>query len=131
VTRATSIDVAPSERMGLLVVANLSDRHRIKVELGGADQGVRAQVLLPAQLLAPPPLHRAAGVFGGRPVPAGQAVAELAAGAQPAVAGAERPAIAAAVGAAAGSPVGAAAGSPVGAATGSPVGAASNGRSAP
>ncbi len=105
-TRATSIDVATSERMGLLVVANLSDRHRIKVGLGGADQGVRAQVLLPAQLLAPPPLHRAAGMFGARSVPAGQAVAELAAGAQPAVAGAERPAIAAAVGAAAGSPVG-------------------------
>jgi Nitrate and nitrite sensing/Histidine kinase-, DNA gyrase B-, and HSP90-like ATPase len=97
-TRATSIDVATSERMGLLVVANLSDRHRIKVELAPADQGVRARVLLPAQLLAPPPLHRAAGLFGARSVPAGQAVAELAAGAQPAVAGADRPAIAAGVG---------------------------------
>ena len=61
----TSIDVATSERMGLVVVANLAARHRIRVELQGANQGVRAQVWLPVQLLAPPPEHRT-GPFGSR-----------------------------------------------------------------
>src|SRR5262249_50189605 len=80
-TTPSSIDVATSERMGLLVVANLSGRHRIRVELAGADRGIRAQVLLPAQLLAPPPLHRATGGLGTpRLLPAGQSGAEPAVG---------------------------------------------------
>jgi hypothetical protein len=69
----TPIDVATSERMGLLVVANLAARHRIKVELAGTEQGVRAQVWLPAQLLAPPPVHRVANLFGPRQLAAGEA----------------------------------------------------------
>src|SRR5215217_5730455 len=50
--------------MGLVVVANLAARHRVTVELRRADEGVTALVRLPAQLLAPPAVHRTGGLFG-------------------------------------------------------------------
>ncbi|MDT5035662.1 MAG: hypothetical protein QOE03_847, partial [Micromonosporaceae bacterium] len=65
----SSIDVATSERMGLLVVANLAARQQITVELGGTERGVQAQVSLPARILAPPPLHDVNGPFGIRTLP--------------------------------------------------------------
>ncbi len=54
-----AIDVAASERMGLVVVGHLSARHRIRVDLRGSAGGVVAHVMLPGQLLAPVPSHRA------------------------------------------------------------------------
>jgi nitrate/nitrite sensing protein/histidine kinase/DNA gyrase B/HSP90-like ATPase len=60
-----AIDVAASERMGLVVVGHLAARHRIRVELRGSTEGVLAQVWLPRQLLATPPVHRAA-ILSGR-----------------------------------------------------------------
>jgi methyl-accepting chemotaxis protein len=70
-TTPSSIDVATSERMGLLVVANLAARHRIRVELASAEHGLRAHVWLPPQLLAMPPVHRATGRYGTRALSAG------------------------------------------------------------
>ena len=46
-----AIDVAASERMGLVVVGHLAARHRITVELRGSPDGVTAQAWLPGQLL--------------------------------------------------------------------------------
>jgi hypothetical protein len=45
------IDVATSERMGLVVVGHLAARHGIQVRLDDASPGVRATVWLPAHLL--------------------------------------------------------------------------------
>jgi hypothetical protein len=50
-----SIDVAAAERMGLVVVAHLAARHRIRVEIRRTTPGVAAYVLLPAALLAEAP----------------------------------------------------------------------------
>jgi hypothetical protein len=48
------IDVATSERMGLVVVGHLAARHGVRVQLTGTTAGVRAAVWLPAALLAAP-----------------------------------------------------------------------------
>jgi signal transduction histidine kinase len=58
-----SIDVAAAERMGLLVVGHLANRHRVRVRLrsdgpgkdGVSGSGVTVLVELPATLLAEPP----------------------------------------------------------------------------
>lgn len=50
-----AIDVAASERMGLVVVGHLAARHGVQVRLDATDEGVTAYVTLPARLLAAPP----------------------------------------------------------------------------
>jgi hypothetical protein len=55
------IDVATSERMGLVVVGHLAARHQVTVRLSGSDPGVRATVRLPERLLA--------GADGAEPLP--------------------------------------------------------------
>jgi len=67
--RPMAIDVAASERMGLVVVGHLAARHRIAVELRGSTEGVTAYVWLPGQLLAQPSVHRI-GLFPGATSPA-------------------------------------------------------------
>ncbi|MBE8518741.1 nitrate- and nitrite sensing domain-containing protein, partial [Amycolatopsis sp. H6(2020)] len=54
-TEAGSVDLVTSRRMGLFVVGRLASRHRIGVSLhGGKDiVGVRATVLVPAELVMP------------------------------------------------------------------------------
>jgi signal transduction histidine kinase len=47
------IDVAASERMGLVVVGHLAARHDIKVSLSGSAAGVIASVILPRAILSP------------------------------------------------------------------------------
>jgi hypothetical protein len=49
------IDVATSVQMGLVVVAHLAARHRIRVRLDASARGTTATVWLPSQLLAPAP----------------------------------------------------------------------------
>ena len=61
VTGTTSIDVAASERMGLVVVGHLAARHRIQVRLSGSAAGVTAEVALPPTLLAPEPPAKSTG----------------------------------------------------------------------
>ena len=63
VATPVAIDVAASERMGLVVVGHLADRHNVQVRLDGSDEGVRAYVTLPNRLLAPPP--DGGGLYGG------------------------------------------------------------------
>ncbi|RZU76910.1 signal transduction histidine kinase [Micromonospora kangleipakensis] len=46
-------DVAASERMGLFVVSHLGARHRVQIRLQGGQDGLVAQVRIPAELLAP------------------------------------------------------------------------------
>src|SRR6185369_13545687 len=58
-----AIDVAASERMGLVVVGHLAARHGVQVKLTGSEEGVVAYVTLPAKLLAPAP--DGAGLYGG------------------------------------------------------------------
>ncbi|SCG65375.1 nitrate- and nitrite sensing domain-containing protein [Micromonospora inositola] len=48
-------DVAASERMGLFVVSHLGARHRVQIRLQGGQDGLVAQVRIPAELLAPAP----------------------------------------------------------------------------
>lgn len=48
------IDVAASERMGLVVVGHLAARHRVTVRLTDMGPGTRATVWLPSQLLTGP-----------------------------------------------------------------------------
>ena len=48
-------DVAASERMGLFVVSHLAARHGVRVRLRGGQDGLVAQVRIPAELLAPAP----------------------------------------------------------------------------
>src|SRR5204862_8229117 len=81
-----AIDVAASERMGLVVVGHLAARHRITVELRGSPDGVTAQAWLPGQLPPPPPVPRT-GLFPGRAATAtlGDAAAPAAPGALPSV----------------------------------------------
>ncbi|UWZ36000.1 nitrate- and nitrite sensing domain-containing protein [Dactylosporangium roseum] len=63
VSTPIAIDVAASERMGLVVVGHLADRHGVHVHLTATDEGVTAFVTLPAKLLAAPPED--AGLYGG------------------------------------------------------------------
>ena len=63
VSSPVAIDVAASERMGLVVVGHLAARHRVHVRLTGSDEGVVAYVTLPNRLLAPPP--DGGGLYGG------------------------------------------------------------------
>jgi methyl-accepting chemotaxis protein len=58
-----AIDVAASERMGLVVVGHLATRHGVHVRLTGSDDGVVAYATLPARLLAPAP--DGGGLYGG------------------------------------------------------------------
>ncbi|MEV4517826.1 nitrate- and nitrite sensing domain-containing protein, partial [Dactylosporangium sp. NPDC049525] len=58
-----AIDVAASERMGLVVVGHLAARHGVQVRLDATDEGVTAYVTLPARLLAAPP--EGAGLYHG------------------------------------------------------------------
>jgi signal transduction histidine kinase len=60
-----AIDVAASERMGLVVVGHLATRHRIRVDLRGSTEGVVAHIMVPGKLLAPTPVTRP-----GAPAPA-------------------------------------------------------------
>nr|BFE65092.1 hypothetical protein GCM10020063_096180 [Dactylosporangium thailandense] len=55
VSSPIAIDVAASERMGLVVVGHLADRHGVSVRLTASEEGVTAYVTLPARLLAAPP----------------------------------------------------------------------------
>lgn len=55
-----AIDVAASERMGLVVVGHLAARHSVRIRLRGSTEGVVAQVVLPTGLLAEPPESEAA-----------------------------------------------------------------------
>lgn len=55
VSSPIAIDVAASERMGLVVVGHLADRHGVSVRLTASEDGVTAYVTLPARLLATPP----------------------------------------------------------------------------
>jgi hypothetical protein len=55
VNSPVAIDVAASERMGLVVVGHLAARHGIAVRLNGSEAGVVAYVTLPASLLSAPP----------------------------------------------------------------------------
>ncbi|MET7417779.1 nitrate- and nitrite sensing domain-containing protein [Dactylosporangium sp. NPDC005555] len=55
VSAPIAIDVAASERMGLVVVGHLAARHGVQVRLDATDEGVTAYVTLPARLLAAPP----------------------------------------------------------------------------
>ncbi len=55
VNTPVAIDVAASERMGLVVVGHLAARHGIAVRINGSDAGVVAYVTMPAALLAAPP----------------------------------------------------------------------------
>ncbi|WP_432980191.1 nitrate- and nitrite sensing domain-containing protein [Dactylosporangium sp. CA-233914] len=55
VSSPIAIDVAASERMGLVVVGHLADRHGVSVRLTATDEGVTSYVTLPARLLAAPP----------------------------------------------------------------------------
>jgi hypothetical protein len=50
--RPAEVDVAASERMGLVVVSHLAARHGVRVRLVATESGVRAVVRLPATLLA-------------------------------------------------------------------------------
>ncbi|GAA2595709.1 hypothetical protein GCM10010399_27850 [Dactylosporangium fulvum] len=63
VSTPVAIDVAASERMGLVVVGHLADRHGVHVHLTATDDGVTAYVTLPAKLLAAPPED--VGLYGG------------------------------------------------------------------
>jgi hypothetical protein len=58
------IDVASSERMGLVVVGHLAARHGVRVRLRASTEGVVAQVTLPGNLLAPAPESDAKGLYG-------------------------------------------------------------------
>jgi Nitrate and nitrite sensing len=58
------IDVASSERMGLVVVGHLAARHGVRVRLRANDDGVVAHVTLPANLLAAPPEIEFRGLYG-------------------------------------------------------------------
>ncbi|MDI1465993.1 ATP-binding protein [Catellatospora sp. KI3] len=49
--RPAEVDVAASERMGLVVVSHLAARHGVRVRLVATEVGVRAVVRLPAALL--------------------------------------------------------------------------------
>ncbi|HTJ34478.1 MAG TPA: nitrate- and nitrite sensing domain-containing protein [Dactylosporangium sp.] len=62
VSSPIAIDVAASERMGLVVVGHLADRHGVSVRLTATDDGVTAYVTLPARLLAAPP--EGVGLYG-------------------------------------------------------------------
>ncbi|MEV8511193.1 nitrate- and nitrite sensing domain-containing protein [Dactylosporangium sp. NPDC051484] len=62
VSSPIAIDVAASERMGLVVVGHLADRHGVSVRLTATEGGVTAYVTLPARLLAAPP--EGAGLYG-------------------------------------------------------------------
>ena len=63
VSAPIAIDVAASERMGLVVVGHLAARHGVQVRLDATDEGVTAYVTLPARLLAAPP--EGAGLYHG------------------------------------------------------------------
>ncbi|GAA2364069.1 hypothetical protein GCM10010170_061580 [Dactylosporangium salmoneum] len=65
VSSPIAIDVAASERMGLVVVGHLADRHGVSVRLTATDDGVTAYVTLPARLLASPP--EGTGLYGNAP----------------------------------------------------------------
>ncbi|MEV6645487.1 nitrate- and nitrite sensing domain-containing protein [Amycolatopsis sp. NPDC051371] len=66
-TEAGSVDLATSRRMGLFVVGRLASRHRIGVSLhGGKDiVGVRATVVVPAELVMPVTDGPTTGRIGG------------------------------------------------------------------
>ncbi|MGI5245569.1 sensor histidine kinase [Dactylosporangium sp. CA-139066] len=91
VTSPIAIDVAASERMGLVVVGHLADRHGVSVRLTATDDGVTAYVTLPARLLATPP--EGVGLYGNAanrlagaarlPIPVEEAAAAAAAGPAP------------------------------------------------
>jgi hypothetical protein len=55
VDKPVTIDVAASERMGLVVVGHLAGRHGVGVRLDGSPAGVTAYVTIPARLLAAAP----------------------------------------------------------------------------
>ncbi|WP_190249319.1 sensor histidine kinase, partial [Dactylosporangium sucinum] len=63
VSTPIAIDVAASERMGLVVVGHLADRHGVHVRLSATDEGVTAYVTLPQRLLAAAP--DGVGLYGG------------------------------------------------------------------
>lgn len=63
VSAPIAIDVAASERMGLVVVGHLAARHGVQVRLDATDEGVTAYVTLPARLLAAPP--EGTGIYHG------------------------------------------------------------------
>ncbi|WP_238007545.1 nitrate- and nitrite sensing domain-containing protein [Dactylosporangium sp. AC04546] len=63
VSTPIAIDVAASERMGLVVVGHLADRHGVHVRLTATDEGVTAYVTLPQKLLAAAP--DGVGLYGG------------------------------------------------------------------
>src|SRR5690349_20646618 len=63
VNTPVAIDVAASERMGLVVVGHLAARHGIVVRLNGSEAGVVAYVTMPAELLSAPP--DGGGLYGG------------------------------------------------------------------
>lgn len=63
VSTPIAIDVAASERMGLVVVGHLADRHGVHVRLTATDEGVTAYVTLPQKLLATAP--DGVGLYGG------------------------------------------------------------------
>ncbi|GAA3450086.1 sensor histidine kinase [Dactylosporangium matsuzakiense] len=65
VSSPIAIDVAASERMGLVVVGHLADRHGVSVRLTASESGVTAYVTLPARLLAAAP--DGAGLYGNNP----------------------------------------------------------------
>ncbi|MFG2038241.1 nitrate- and nitrite sensing domain-containing protein [Dactylosporangium sp. NPDC048998] len=62
VSSPIAIDVAASERMGLVVVGHLADRYGVSVRLTATDGGVTAYVTMPARLLASPP--EGMGLYG-------------------------------------------------------------------
>ena len=64
VSTPIAIDVAASERMGLVVVGHLADRHGAQVSITANDEGVTAFVTLPTRLLATPP--EGVGLYGGQ-----------------------------------------------------------------
>lgn len=55
VSAPVSIDISAAERMGLVVVGHLANRHGISVELSSGEQGVSVYVGIPATLVTPPP----------------------------------------------------------------------------
>jgi hypothetical protein len=62
VSTSVAIDVAASERMGLVVVGHLAARHGVAVRFTGSEKGVVAHVTLPAALLTTAP--DGAGLYG-------------------------------------------------------------------
>ena len=65
VAAPVSIDVAAAERMGLVVVGHLANRHGVRVELRSVGRGVAVLVALPKHLVAQSPAERSAMAAAG------------------------------------------------------------------